>query len=808
MTRTHRNRVAGALVAMLALSGGVATAAPTDPSASADDAFVAAARAALCPGADSLPELDVAEAAGRLRRSDLRCPEAFDSPLRALGRVRGPLPLFEALDDRSDRRYVVGDYRSVAAEGSSRTTSQSGLFVADARELRPDELVRDEPPVGLVPPPKVNPDLQRAVDASAPEDQLEVVIDVVDRSPGLQSDLDRLVAEGRIRTRSDYEAARERLMVARAARNQRSLDPVVVAVQELGGTVLYRCQNLPCLNASLPATAIAELARRSDVVEIDIERTVMEAGMSGTEIRTGTQGRQFLENPFHFDGNGVNEVNESDNVVVAVAEAGGGYPDHDGFRENTANFFRYGTGTDSTGKWECEPTGCASVTSFSKLSSHASGAAGLLFGDLADGQIPSLPAAEREGGSGYAPESRSHLYFFTDSDATDNLGGQAVQVFDHLAGLSANQRVPELVSNSWGYNESPRCSGASNTSRAANRLFRDGIGVFSAAHNLGGSPTACRVTTPGSAIGSFTVGAHMELDEGDPVELDAADATTVRTAPIYVENDGTNPSSWGGNSTEGQRRSLVSITGPGTRTDKFNSSGGLSDTGVICCTSHATPTVAGHAASFMDFYRSTYGNFIDDPGALYSNMLLMGDRQTVNGKTTRSPDHRWGTGRLRMRKFDSAGLDAPSAYFTGWTCVSDGEAFSFPVLPKGAKVSADMDVVKASAYWYDSRHDGSDGSGNTGAVADIDLTVVDTDANLELMGDHDGADNKARVMAQNVGGRRLAVELSGIDVEGHTDPVCGADAIKVHFSFFGEDSDRESPTFNSSTGAGVYPEHL
>jgi len=38
----------------------------------------------------------------------------------------------------------------------------------------------------------------------------------------------------------------------------------------------------------------------------------------------------------------------------------------------------------------------------------------------------------------------------------------------------------------------------------------------------------------------------------------------------------------------------------------------------------------------------------------------------------------------------------------------------------------------------------------------------------------------------------FVVELSGIDVDGHDDPVCGTDAIKVHFSFFGEDSDRES----------------
>jgi hypothetical protein len=45
-----------------------------------------------------------------------------------------------------------------------------------------------------VAPPKVNPDLQRAVDASAPGDQIDVVVDIVDSSGGLQADLDRLVA--------------------------------------------------------------------------------------------------------------------------------------------------------------------------------------------------------------------------------------------------------------------------------------------------------------------------------------------------------------------------------------------------------------------------------------------------------------------------------------------------------------------------------------------------------------------------------------------------------------------------------------
>ncbi len=726
------------------------------------------------------------------------CAETFRHPLQALGQVRGPLPLFETLNDPSGMRYVVGEGSSIAREGATTGRTTSGLYLASRRAMTDAERAADAvPPLGLAEPPRVNPDLARAV-AESPGGDIEVVLALRDTSPGIGPALERLIAQGGIRTRGEYEAAGDTLRRQQNALVARAVDAAAAAVEGVGGKVGYRCRNLPCVVALVPASTVGRLAALPDVVEIDVVRPAIDAGMSGTEVRTGTQLRQFATPPLHFDGNGLNELNEADNVVGAVIEAGGGYSDHNGFREYPGYFHRYASSANASGKWACITfgalEGCGTVASpdspgdlpaYPSVSGHAMGAAGLFFGDLMDGQDPTVVGTAQEAMSGYAPEARAHLYWFNSGDA-------AVVAFDHIAGLTASQHVPDLITNSWGFTENPRCSGTSSVARAANRLYRDGIAVFAAAHNLGGSATDCRVTAPGSALGTFTVGAHMWLN-GDGIA--AATPNTVRTAPIYDNGDSLQ-SSWGGNGAQGQNRSIVDLTGPGTRTNRF---------GGICCTSMATPTVAGHAASFIDFYRATYSNFIDNPGSLYASMLLMGDRQGTAGKVISSPDHRWGAGRTRMRMFNSAGMDAPWHYFNGWTCVANGEVVDFPVA-EGALLNRDVDVLKAAAYWYDTRHDGSDQSGNTGTVANVNMRLVDAVGGNTIVTDPDGFDNKARLYAEGVGGKRVTLRITGQTVTGHTDPVCGTDAIRVYFTHFAEDSDRNSPTFDPATGAGIFPE--
>ena len=556
-------------------------------------------------------------------------------------------------------------------------------------------------------------------------------------------------------------------------------------------------QNMPCLAATIPANSATILASRADIVQLDLppqtlpndQEPALQAPpviVTGVTVRHGLQIQQFIENG--YDGNGISDNSEADNIVIAVVEPSSGYDDdHAGFRESgPTSSFRFATGGGSTGKWQCTDMGCTAVNSFATPGSHATGAAGLALGDVEQGQIASIPAALRPTISGYAREAVAHLYAYSPG---------SIQTLDHIGGLSAAQRVPDIVTNSWGNNETPDCSGQSATAQAANRLYEAGIAVIAAAHNNGGSANDCTVTAPGSAIGAFTVGAHLWGYEGDP--------NTVRTAGIY-DNMAGNASGWGGNETEGQNRSLVDIVANGTRANKFNTSGSYSQTGVICCTSAATPQVSGAAADFMDFYHDQWGTFIDNPGSLYANLLLMGDRQGVGGKINSRLDHRWGAGRLRMRMVSNAGMDAPWWAFNGFSCISDGEVWDFP-LNDGLNLSQDVDAIKAAAYWYDTRHDGSLGSG-AGSVADVDLHIINVPTGQPLVTDSDSYDNKARVYYQDPGGLKLNLRLIGYNVAGHDDPLCGDDAIRVFVAVFAEDSDREAPVYNPITGTGIFPE--
>ncbi len=735
-------------------------------------------------------------------------PEALDSdartpyrhPLSALARVEGPTPLFEALDDPAGNRYLVGEGGGIDEEGGPERTV-SGLFVASRRSIRPGEITKSDPPLERTPLPKLTPELAERLAGTPADSRLEVLISLRGELPGRQAELERDLAQGRIRFHDDLDRRRSDLTGDRQRRVAALLGPVASAIEATGGTVLRPCRNSPCLIASVPAGALTTLAARPEVVDLglvgevvppdeeDLDLAAAPTIVTGVTVRQGAQIQQFLDNS--YDGNGLSELLEGDNVVVAVVESAGpnaGYLSHDGYREHDPDSsFRFAEGGGATGLWQCTPDGCESVKAFPVAGSHATGAAGILFGDLEDGQLPATEAAVRPTASGYSPEARAHLYAFN--------GGSELTL-DHVGSLTPAQNVPDLVSNAWGTYDSPRCSGTNGAARAANRLYQDGIAVFAAVHNNGGSSTQCQTTAPASAIGAFGVGAHLWGYEGT--------ALTVRTAPIY-ESDGGNESSWGGNPNQGQNRSLVGLTATGTRANKFNTSGSFSQTGVICCTSLATPTVAGAAADFIDFYRDRWSHFIDNPGSLYANMLLMGDRQTLAGKGLSSLSHRWGAGRLRMRMFNGEGMDAPWYYFNGWTCISHQEIWDFPV-GNGGGLSQDFDAIKAAAYWFDARHDGTLDPDQAGAVADVDLWLWDPVTNSQLSVDDDRFDNKARAFVANAGGHHVNLRLVGFDVHGHDDPVCGEDAVRVFFAYFAEDSDRESPTFDATTGLGIFPE--
>ncbi len=265
-----------------------------------------------------------------------------------------------------------------------------------------------------------------------------------------------------------------------------------------------------------------------------------------------------------------------------------------------------------------------------------------------------------------------------------------------------------------------------------------------------------------------------------------------------------NQSGWGGNNTEGANRSIIGLTAPGRRGYQFNTTGGITISAVaaLCCTSLATAQVSGTAASILDQHLAS-STFIDAPGALYTVLLLMGDRESwcLLGpcKRTASVDHLWGVGRLRARYISAAGLDAPTTWQRGWTCIDHGEVYDL-TLNGGVALPAAMDTLKAAAWWYDVRHETSQ------TIANVNLGLVT--ATATLVNDANAYDNKAFVYYANAPTDVVKLRFAGANVSGHNDPSCGANSIRVYYAVFGEDDARDGLSYNTITGEGIYPEYL
>ncbi|HET6585854.1 MAG TPA: hypothetical protein VFG69_20500 [Nannocystaceae bacterium] len=198
-------------------------------------------------------------------------------------------------------------------------------------------------------------------------------------------------------------------------------------------------------------------------------------------------------------------------------------------------------------------------------------------------------------------------------------------------------------------------------------------------------------------------------------------------------------------------------------------------------------------------------SYIDAPGALYATMLLMGDRMKNTGsKGTNNPDHLWGAGRLRMRLLTSAGMDAPTFIYMGGTCVDDGELYDY-VWNHGDPLPATVDTIKAAAWWFDYRHDSG---ADVGTVANVNLVLRSNNMDLSGTNDSDIYDNKAWTYHGNApDSYPIVTRLSGVNVNGHFDPVCGADSIFVFYAMFAEDA-AHTGEYDPLTGEGIFPESL
>ena len=186
---------------------------------------------------------------------------------------------------------------------------------------------------------------------------------------------------------------------------------------------------------------------------------------------------------------------------------------------------------------------------------------------------------------------------------------------------------------------------------------------------------------------------------------------------------------------------------------------------------------------------------IDDPGLLYTHLLLMGDRTAEDTGGTSSPlttgfDSLWGAGKLRMRMWDEDGMDTPGEFRTGRTCVRDGEAvYPFSELDS----FAETDYVKAVAWWYDPTHDDA---GNGYSDYDrVSLEIELYDASLDQwdsLGISAELDNRQRIKrTPHPWKDGIRLKLSPLFAIEQDNGGCGANAVRVYWAVLWEANDRD-----------------
>ncbi|MBN2797612.1 MAG: S8 family serine peptidase [Deltaproteobacteria bacterium] len=615
-------------------------------------------------------------------------------------------------------------------------------------------------------------------------------------SPGDDVNVARELAMlgGELSSPADEEVVRALAIARREQAGAAALASLGESIAREGGQVLGSTPRSGQLLVRLPLAVLESLTHRPELAGIDLDGgrpvpegfhapsegdgcVVTEGAGCWQEVRGDRIDGYELEDLIQ-SGSFYEEGYEGDETIGLVEPAAGTiFTAHPGF-----------LGADGASRWEnCAygVWGCL-ASDPDEGDGHATGVASILVGDTTRGQDPELEPGEGERGwrsrSGVARGARGFSVGTTDVDFTTRR-------------LSQPERGIHLVNNSWGMTDvwgaprDPECTGTTRWDREYNELFEEGLAMIKSAGNDGhDDPSDCRVSNPGAALGTFVVGAY-QVREGD-------DGLSRESLALY--------SARGGTEEEGGGRTIVDLIAPtdhqypfvhfdrpvdeageGYLYGRYREELASSDPYALGGTSGATPVVTGFAAVFRQWYRAVRSDLIDDPGILYANLLLMGDRaDALDGRLEVGFDSLTGAGRLRGRRFDELGLDGPYAWGTGRVCVRAGEGVAIP-LTQG--LDPDIDTLKVVTWWYDHRHD-------EGVPHDkLTLRVQEQrDERWWTVSADDSDDSKQRVFIQRPHpGSDWRLQLVGRDVTSDHEG-CGPDAARVYYAFLLEDQDREA----------------
>jgi hypothetical protein len=397
-------------------------------------------------------------------------------------------------------------------------------------------------------------------------------------------------------------------------------------------------------------------------------------------------------------------------------------------------------------------------------SNHGTVVSSLLLGDLEDGQDANYSGADETKRSGMSPEAE-----FT-----------AIDLYSATAGVTnafqlAVAEDVDIINMSSTCSTCTLCATTHTWIDDVDDAMLAGIFVVNTPDN-GGHAGGCAAEVPGTASGSFTPGDYLRT------------AANLRTAGIAT-------SSPRGGDVHG--RSIIDLVAPSGRQPDgatgydgtWNNAYADGGTG----TSNAAPLLAGAAADYKDFLIDTFGtSMANTVGYIYSQMLLMGDGELEGGGTataTTPMDDVWGAGRLRMRMFDSAGMDGPWRMRYGNWELDDDEVVTFPLNPDAGgtnqALSSDVEYFKSTLWWHEPN------LGSTETPATITFQVTNGTSTYTSLGQMPGTQRLWLGTALN--GGTWDVRITGTSVTSSTSGnyYSGQQKRRVYSAMFWEDRDRD-----------------
>ncbi len=784
----------------------------------------------------------------------------FTHPVSNVGSVNGMYPGVNLHTSPAGRRYTTADRISEDEQGY--VTVQSGVFELETETVTPAELFAvhgSEYEFALANHDHgfsvIGKRLQDYLDDNPSNDKVPVSLWFDDSANAdkrmIASAIELDIAQGAIQNLADYKASRDAALSAEVSRlNSLQVGWINDIQNVVGGSesdfLVSGCTYFPCLEVMLTPSEIQQVVDSvSSVKQIDFHtlgqsetnpsksETDKDAFLAGFNMK-GMQAEHILN--AGYDGN---LPDSSHGYRVGVLEAGRTDTAHYAFFDwitsdpkQSRNKIKsnYGCTKLSNNYYDCEDEMIRSYGDSENWNSahclnaiHATNMAGYIGGQILQNQDPAITGLNaQDARSGYGMELDFDLAFMDTDRLIDSYGEDPCsinidgsvfkQVLLDMTNSYTNKvysnlidRDPIFINTSQGDRTAdPDCRGFDTWSRTVDSVYEKGLLTIKSAGNKGIGEERCTITSPGSAASALTIAA---LDTYLPV------GSTIEHYNGKRHKD----SSIGGEIISNRVvRSIVDLTSASlgqripTMKKTYMDSSNYSDGGPGYGTSNAAAMTSSVLGLFFDSYVATVGSLIEDPGILFVNALLMGDRMSrfnpIYNRTTRLDagyDQYHGAGRMKTRMYNGAGMDGPAAFVTGRVCVAENQRIYIPITwAFNQVVPGKSDILKVATYWYDPDH-------KNGSYRDTFYSYILTEPpgspNQIIARDGHYGENKTRIAIDdlnNYSGHSMELIIDGIRVGG-SNTRCGSNANMVYYAIYFEDTERNDSNGPSLSEVGI-----